>query len=311
MGYGVITLSNTETLPLGIEIQGKWNGKRYRLVRLLGLGANGQVYLASSGGQRSCAIKIGLEAAGLQGEANILASLDHADKSRSPFLLDVDDGIVEGKEFPFYAMRYIPGTPVKTYLKKRGTHWMGVVGYRLLDRLDQLHEAGWVFGDVKNDNVLVSEYGRVELVDYGGVSAIGRSVRQFTEIYDRGYWSAGSRVADQAYDCFAVAILWLHVLDGKRLIQLTNTLLPQNRHPRELMKLVRSHSKLKRLEGWMDKALTGKFEDTREASVQWKTAFRGAPRRSSSSEGIPLWMAGLLVASIVLCTSLAAVWLFK
>lgn len=304
------TLSSKQPLPQGTEILGKWNGNRYFLERLLGLGANGQVYLATTGGRRRCAIKIGLEAAELQGEANILASLDHSEKNRPTFLLDVDDAVIEGKDVPFYIMRYIPGSPVKAYLKQQGGSWLGVIGYRLLDRLAQLHEAGWVFGDIKSDNVLVSDYGQVELVDYGGASALGRSVRQFTEIYDRGYWSAGSRVADPAYDCFSVAILWLHALDGKRLIQLTRTLLPQNRHPRELMKLVRSHSRLKPLENWMEKALTGQFENTRQASLQWKEALRGTPQTTASNERIPNWMAGLLAASILLCTSIAAFWLF-
>ena len=46
------------------------------------------------------------------------------------------------------------------------------------------------------ENVIVADYGHVELVDYGGVTAVGKSIRQFTEIYDRGYWNAGSRAAD-------------------------------------------------------------------------------------------------------------------
>jgi serine/threonine protein kinase len=307
----VTTLSKKQPLPPGTEIRGKWNGNIYRLERLLGLGANGQVYLASSGIRRSCAVKIGIEAAELQGEANILASLDHSEKNRPPFLLDVDDAVLEGKEVPFYIMRYIPGSPVKEYLHKQGSHWFGVIGYQLLERLAQLHDAGWVFGDIKSDNVLVREYGRVELVDYGGMSAIGRSVRQFTEIYDRGYWSAGSRVADPAYDCFAVAILWIHALDGKRLMQLTKTLIPQNRHPSEIMKLVRSNPKLLPLENWMEKALTGQFQNTREASRQWRNTVRKAHLTTTSSGRVPAWMAGLFAASSVLCISLAAIWLFE
>jgi serine/threonine protein kinase len=307
----VTTSSDKPFLLQGTEIRGKWNGNRYRLERLLGQGANGQVYLASFGYRTSCAVKIGLEAAELQGEANILASLDRSEKDRPPFLLDVDDAVLEGKQLPFYVMRYIPGSPVKTYLQRQGSQWLGVIGYRLLERLAQLHEAGWVFGDIKSDNVLESQYGRVELVDYGGMSAIGRSVRQFTEMYDRGYWSAGSRIADPSYDCFAVALLWLHALDGKRLMQLTRTLLPQNRHPRELMKLVRSNPRLQPLENWMEKALTGQFEHSREASRQWREAVRESQKAAVPHDRVPGWMAGLLGVSIVLSVSLAAIWLFQ
>ncbi|BBI30673.1 serine/threonine protein kinase [Cohnella abietis] len=306
------TSSDKQPFPPGTEIKGEWNGRSYRLDQLLGVGANGQVYLASSSSSRlKFAIKLGLEAAELQGEANILASLDHSEKDRPPFLLDVDDAMVGGKKVPFYVMRYIPGSPVKAYLREKGSHWMGVIGYRLLERLTQLHEAGWIFGDIKSDNVLVGEYGRVELVDYGGMSAIGRSVRQFTEIYDRGYWSAGSRTADPAYDHFSVALLWLHALDGKRLVQLSKILLPQNRHPRELMKLVRSNPRLLPLEDWMEKALTGQFEHSQDASKQWRNAVRISQTASKSNDRVPGWMAGLLGASIVLCLSLVALWMFQ
>lgn len=304
------TSSDKQPLPAGTILTGKWNGKSYHLERLLGLGANGQVYLASMGGRSLYAVKMGLEAADLQGEANILASLDFTEKGRRPFLMDVDDAVLDGREVPFYVMRYIQGSPVKDHLRKNGSLWFGVIGYRLLERLAMLHEAGWVFGDIKSDNVLVNDYGRVELVDYGGMTAIGRSVRQFTELYDRGYWSAGSRTADPAYDWFAVAILWIHALDGKRLIQLSRTLIPQNRHPRELMKLVRTHPRLRPMQGWMEKALEGRFLDSRDACSQWRESLREAQSAKPAAAHVPGWMAGLLAASIVLCTSLA-IWLLQ
>jgi len=307
----VITSSDNQPLPKGTEIRGKWNGKLYRLERLLGLGANGQVYLASSGNRTSCALKLGHDSAELQGEVNILSSLDHSEKGRPPFLLDVDDAELGGKSIPFYAMKYVPGVPLRTYLKQSGPHWMGVIGYRLLERLAQLHEAGWVFGDVKSDNVLVGEYGRVELVDFGGASAIGRSVRQFTEIYDRGYWSAGSRTADPGYDLFAVGVLWLHALDGKRLVHLSRTLIPQNRHPRELMKLVRSNPRLIPLEDWMEKALTGRFASARESGREWREALRETQKPKAPEDRVPGWMAGLLGAAILLSATLAGIWLME
>lgn len=307
------TSSEKSQLPPGTILTGKWNGKKYKLERLLGLGANGQVYLATLG-RSVCAIKIGTEAAELQGEANVLASLDGTERGRGrpPFLLDVDDFTLNGKDVPFYSMRYVPGSPLKSYLKKHGTHWIGVIGYRLMERLAELHEAGWVFSDIKNDNVLVHDFGRVELVDYGGMTAIGRSVRQFTEIYDRGYWSAGSRTADPAYDWFGFGMLWLHATDGKRLLQLSGTRLPQDRGVEDLMKLVRTNPKLRPMERWLERAFHGDFQDSREALKEWRLAHRKKDSREKPERAhVPAWMTGLLVLSVALCATLASVWLFR
>ncbi|WP_276357754.1 protein kinase domain-containing protein [Cohnella caldifontis] len=296
-------------LQPGTVVTGKWNGKKYKLERVLGAGANGQVYLASVG-RSVCALKIGTEAAELQGEANVLASLDGKERGRGrpPFLLDVDDFQFNGRALPFYSMRYVPGIPVRSYLRRHGGQWVGVIGHRLLERLAELHEAGWVFSDLKNDNVLVHDYGRVELVDYGGMTAMGRAVRQFTEIYDRGYWSAGSRTADAAYDWFAFAVLWLHATDAKRLFQLSRSRLPQDRGIEDLMKLIRSNPKLRPIEQWLGKALRGQFRDTREALKEWRAAHRASDAAVRSR--IPAWMTGMLVFSAALCLTLAALWLF-
>ncbi|WEK54292.1 MAG: protein kinase [Candidatus Cohnella colombiensis] len=293
-------------LPPGTMLRGKWNGNSYRLEKLLGLGTNGQVYLAVSNGYYRCAVKLGLELAELQGEANLLASLDAAEKHRKPFLIDVDDAVIADREVPFYVMKYVTGIPVKAYLRKNGSDWMGVIGYRLLERLAQLHEAGRVFGDIKSDNVLVGDYGKVELVDFGGLSEIGRSVRQYTEICDRGYWLAGARTADPAYDWFGVAMMWIHAIDGKRLNQLTKTLLPQNRHPQEVMRLVRSHSKLRRVETWIEKALAGQFSNTDEAAKQWRECFIPNVKSLRTTSRVPRWMTNLLVGSIIVFVSVAA-----
>lgn len=306
------TLSEQVSLPPGTIVTGKWNGKKYKLERLLGMGANGQVYLATAG-RSVCALKLGLEATELQGEANVLASLDRADrtKGRPSFLLDVDDYTHGGRDIPFYCMRYVPGMPLTAYLRKHGSHWIGVIGYRLLERLAELHEAGFVFSDLKCDNVLVHDFGRVGLVDYGGATAVGRSVRQFTEIYDRGYWSAGSRKADPAYDWFAFAVLWLHAVDGKRLLHLSRTRLPQDRGVEDLQKLVHTHPELRPFEAWMTRAFHGQFDSTREALQQWRAVYRGKNEKSRHGEAhIPGWMAGMLFISAALCVSLIALRLF-
>ncbi|MFD0717145.1 serine/threonine protein kinase [Paenibacillus sp. GCM10027626] len=293
-----MTTSFDWSLPRGAIVKGKWKHGSYRVERLLGEGANGKVYLVESA-RNWYAMKIGADAVDLQSEVNVLQSIAQQRKgARSEsYLIDVDDmRASNGKEYPFYIMRYIKGAVLSDYLLKEGTDWFPVVGCNLLGKLAELHSAGWVFGDVKIENVLVASYGRVELVDYGGVTAMGKSVRQFTEIYDRGYWNAGTRVADAQYDLFSFAVLCIQLYEGRRLAQLSAALLPQNRMPEELLKLVAVNPQLKSLSHWLRKALLGEFQHTREAVNSWRQ-WMNRPGNRRSSAPASRWIKGLFVAS--------------
>lgn len=295
-------------LANGTIIVGKWKGHRYRIERLLGEGANGRVYLVERDRVRY-AFKVGSDAVDLQSEVNVLQSLALRQQGEESFLVDVDDYVGEdGLEHPFYVMRYVRGLMLADYLHKEGAEWFPLVGFHLLGKLAGLHASGWVFGDLKLENVLVGDYGRAQLVDYGGVTAIGKSVRQFTEIYDRGYWSAGSRTADPQYDLFSYAVLCVQLFEGKRLAELTRTLLPQNRVAEELMKLMQSNASLRPYAGWLRKALQGGHADSREAAAAWqRLAHRPGRRRRAAS---PRWMRRLLLASAVLF-AVSVIWLIR
>ena len=119
---------------------------------------------------------MGLDAVDLQSEINVLQSIaKQKQHGHEPFLFDVDDLYgPDGKEYPFYIMRYVLGSTLDDYLKQQGSEWFPLVGLNLLGKLAKLHQAGWVFGDLKVENVLVADYGHVELVDYGGVTAVGQ-----------------------------------------------------------------------------------------------------------------------------------------
>lgn len=93
---------------------------------------------------------------------------------------------------------------------------------QLLEDLDQLHQAGWTFGDLKTDNILVeSNPPRIRLVDVGGTTRMGRSIKEYTEFFDRGYWGLGTRKAEPSYDLFAVAMVFLHIYYPRRFERMT------------------------------------------------------------------------------------------
>lgn len=294
-----MTTSFKPDLERGALVTGKWKQRRYRVERLLGEGANGKVFLVSQG-RSWYALKVGSSAVELQSEVNVLQSLARMQVGRGetgePFLIDVDDlQARDGREYPFYVMKYVKGIKLSDYLRGGRQEWFPVVGFNLLGRLSELHRAGWAFGDLKMENVLVSDYGRVELVDYGGVTQFGKGVRQFTEIYDRGYWNAGTRSADAAYDLFSFAVLSVQLCEGRRLQQLNGVQLPQKRSTEELLKLVHQSPALKPFAGWMSRALAGNFRDTGEAAAAWQAVMHRIGTYHNSQPA-PRWMKGLFVA---------------
>lgn len=292
-----MTTSFDLRLKPGMVLTGKWKQGRYRIERLLGEGANGKVYLVEHN-RLWYALKVGNDAVDIQSEINVLKNLRLQKSGSEPFLVAVDDySDAAGRDYPFYVMRYVRGMPLHHFLEKEGTDWFPLIGFHLLGKLAALHEAGWAFGDLKQENVLAGEYGRVELVDYGGVTAAGRSVRQFTEIYDRGYWNAGPRTADGSYDLFSFGVLCVHLFEGRRLVHLTQSLLPQNRVADELLKLAEGNPVLRPFSGWLRKAFQGGFTNAREGAAAWQRLMRG-PGVRMKRPAAPRWMKGLLAGSM-------------
>ncbi|GAA0138039.1 serine/threonine protein kinase PrkT [Paenibacillus sp. YSY-4.3] len=302
-----MTTSFKLNLPQGTLITGRWRGGRYLIQRLLGQGANGVVYLVKQvDSARLYALKMGFDTVDIQSEINVLKALQRQGRRHAPvrrdnpgYLVEVDDYSFQGREIPFYVMRYIKGEPLRAFLARRGGRWMDAAGLNLLRQLRRLHESGWVFGDLKPENVLVGTYGEVELIDYGGVSSIGRSVKQFTEWYDRGFWNAGGRTAEPSYDWFSFAVVCIHLL-AEQPLKHAATQLPQMRSSGDLLAIVHKTPSLANYREWLQRAIQGEFRDTAEACSLWKelvTASRPEPAKKTAT---PRWIISAFAVSVTL-----------
>lgn len=211
------TLRKKDNIALrpGTIISGKWHRNRYKVIRLLGSGTVGSVYLCSTKRQM-VALKISKQSLNMTAEVQVLKALREKkvqDCRLGPYLIDVDDWVTNsGEIFSFYAMEYIKGVSLRMFIRRYGSAWIGVFLLQLLEQLEHLHSLGYVFGDLKNENIIVtSNPPTIRLIDVGGTTKIGRSVKEYTNFYDRAYWRLGKRLAEPSYDLFAIVMVFLTV----------------------------------------------------------------------------------------------------
>ncbi|MFN7253013.1 MAG: serine/threonine protein kinase [Anaerobacillus sp.] len=207
-----IKKSQVCNLPPETKLIGKWHKRPYKIVRELGNGATGTVYLADSP-EGLVAIKMGLNSMAITSEVNVLKHFSKVQgQVLGPSLIDVDDWVTPEGTIPFYVMEYLNGQDLFTFVSGKGSEWIGIFMVQLLGDLDRLHQAGWVFGDLKPDNlIIVGPPPRIRWLDVGGTTLLGRSVKEYTEFYDRGYWGLGTRKAEPTYDLFAVAMIIINI----------------------------------------------------------------------------------------------------
>jgi len=258
-----------QLIRAGSCIEGKWHAKRYIIRRKLGEGAIGTVYLCEANG-RQYALKMSDEGSSMTVEVNVLKSLDKVQgHTLGPYLLDVDDWTSPGGvNYSFYVMEYVQGESLTHFLRANGTEWVGVFLLQLLGDLGKLHKEGWIFGDLKLDNLLVAKSpARLRWVDVGGVTKIGRSIKEYTEFTDRGYWGLGTRKAEPSYDLFAVVMLFLNLFFPRRF--------PKGEHNEQLLCSKIDQVKVFALyKNCFKKAIKGKYASSEEMRLDVANAMK-------------------------------------
>ncbi|WP_281976232.1 protein kinase domain-containing protein [Halobacillus litoralis] len=245
-------------LSPGMSVRGKWNGHVYTIIKKLGSGACGTVFKCRSHQGDTYALKVGEDSSRMMLEVNMLKKFSKVQGVKlGPYFVDVDDWVDgTGKTYPFYIMEYVDGKPLPQFLKGKTQEWVGICTVQLLSDLENLHKEGYVFGDLKTDNLLMSS-SRVRWIDVGGVTSVGRAIKEYTEFYDRGYWGMGSRKAEPSYDLFAVTMIMLEMAYPQRF--------EKSSHPlKKLETKLAASSLLKPYRRFIQQCWKGKFKNASE-----------------------------------------------
>src|SRR5262245_4951460 len=143
----------------------------YRLVRLLGRGGMGAVYLGERNDgeiQQKVAVKL-LSAEGdrpgwrerFLKERQLLASLNH------PSIVHVMDAGHTDDGRPFLIMEYVDGTPIDVYASRILVRDRLILFLRVCDAVSYAHRHLVIHRDLKPSNILVDVSGLPKLLDFG------------------------------------------------------------------------------------------------------------------------------------------------
>ena len=205
---------------------------RYRLIREIGRGGMGRVWLAERADgefEQHVALKLikrGMDSdeilARFRRERQILALLEHANVARL-----LDGGVSEDGR-PYFAMEYVQGTPITANCDARHLDIDERLRLFLVvcRAVHYAHQNLVVHRDIKPSNVLVTDDGTVKLLDFGvaklleheaavEVSGVETRKHPLTPAYASPEQLAGERVTTTS-DIYQLGVLLHELLTGAR-----------------------------------------------------------------------------------------------
>jgi eukaryotic-like serine/threonine-protein kinase len=216
-------------------------GGRYEVVRAIGAGGMGCVYLArDSVLSREVALKVLDERHAeieefverFRREAQAAASLSH------PNIVAVYDYGEDERGAPYIAMEHVAGGTLKERIREKGKLPPRVaagVALQITSALEAAHESGIVHRDVKPENVLVTEDGNVKVADFGIARAAEATAVTATSTvlgsvrYLSPEQASGGEVGP-ASDLYSLGVVLYELLSGEVPFEAHNPIATAMRH---------------------------------------------------------------------------------
>jgi len=197
---------------------------RYEILEIIGTGAHGRVARAHDPMiGRLVAIKLfpkelasGEARQRFIQEARVVGQLSH------PSIITLHDmGIDEATQTPYLVMEFLEGQPLDRLLDRgsvpfpRACAWAAEVACAL----GVAHRKGVIHGDVKPANMLITDEGRLKLMDFGMARLASHDSKATPLVGTPAYWCPEQilgKPQDARSDLFSLGVVLYEMVTGKR-----------------------------------------------------------------------------------------------
>ncbi len=198
-------------------------GNKYKILRRVGSGGFADVYLGEHTQLgRQVAIKILRVAEDeemierFRREARAAAKLSH------PNIIDIYD-VGDNQDIYYFVMKYIPGDTMSQKMRREKKISPGTaieITKQLVDALAYAHDRGVVHRDIKPANVLLDEFGKPVLMDFGiaRMAFVGQLTRTGTLMGTPHYLPPEQplgKTVDGRSDIYSLGIMFYEMLAGR------------------------------------------------------------------------------------------------
>jgi serine/threonine protein kinase len=197
---------------------------RYEILEIIGTGANGRVARAHDPMiGRLVAIKLfpkelatGEARLRFLQEARVVGQLSH------PSIITLHDmGIEEATQTPYLVMEFLDGQPLDRILERGSIPYPRACAIvaEVACALGAAHRKGVIHGDVKPANVLVTDDGRVKLMDFGMARLASRDSAATPLSGTPAYWCPEQimgKPQDARSDLFSLGVVLYELVTGSR-----------------------------------------------------------------------------------------------
>jgi len=290
---------STLRAPAGSSLVGTIVADRYHILRKLGEGGMGQVYLAEH-------VKMGRKSAikvmnpGMSTDTDAIGRFNREAANASRISQNNVAAIYDFGETPdgliYLAMEYVDGEPLTALMEREGVlapARAADITRQVAEALDAAHDMGIVHRDLKPDNIMLARQrdgsDLVKVVDFGIAKAQGGDGQKVTKtglVVGTPEYMSPEQLAGDALDgrsdTYTLGLVAFHLLTGKlpfpsdtiqesMIMRLTD-------RPRTLAEMRPDASWPQPVQDAFDRVLQRKAEDRYQRSSQFATALSAAVR---------------------------------